>query len=111
MRALILTFALQLLVAPAAAAQSTLDRAAQALESDPVYVDPQAENAISSSEASALRRRVEEEAPGVLRIAILPGSAGPPEQVTRGLRSRLGGSVATIVGNAFRVDGSSEVEA
>jgi hypothetical protein len=111
MRALILTLAFLLLVAPAAAAQSTLDRVVQRFESDPVYVDPQAENALSSSETSALRRRVEEEAPGVLRIAVLSGSAGDPRPIARDLRSRVGGSVGVVAGNSLAVDGSGEVEA
>jgi hypothetical protein len=109
MHLVLLILALLLVLAPGAAAQSAVDQAAQALESDPVYVDSQARNVLSADEADALRRRIEQEAPG-LRIAILPRAAGEPNDVTRELRSQLGGSVATVVGNAFRVDGSPEVE-
>src|SRR3712207_3058425 len=105
MHVLLLTLALLLIAAPGAVAQEAVHRAAQALENDTVYVDPQAERAVSPAEADALRRRIEDEAVD-LRIAILPGSAGRPNDVTRDLSSQLGGSVATVVGNAFRVDGS-----
>ena len=43
MRVLLLTVLLVLLAAPAARAQSGLDTAAEALKSDPVYVDPDAD--------------------------------------------------------------------
>jgi hypothetical protein len=109
MHVLILILALLLVLAPGAAAQSPVDRAAQALESNSVYVEPQAERALSADEADALRRRIEQEAPG-LHVAILPGSAGQPNQVTRELSSRLDGPVGVVVGNAFRVAGSQEIE-
>jgi hypothetical protein len=73
-------------------------------------VDPQAQGVLSPDEADALRRRIEEVAPGELRIAVLPPSAGDPRPVTRELRSRLGGSVGTVAGNSFAVDGTAEVE-
>ena len=55
MRVLLLTVLLVLLAAPAARAQSGLDTAAEALKSDPVYVDPDAEAELSDSEADELR--------------------------------------------------------
>jgi hypothetical protein len=110
MHLVLLILALLLVLAPGAAAQSAVDQAAQALESDPVYVDPQARDVLSPDEADALRRRIEEVAPGELRIAVLPPSVGDPRQVTRELRSRLGGSVGTVAGNSFAVDGTAEVE-
>src|SRR5918997_2915498 len=111
MRLLLLTLLLLVVAVPGAAAQSSVDRAAQALETDPVFVDPQSENALAEGEADALRRRIEAEAPGVLRIAILPGSAGDPRQIARALRSRVGGSVGVVAGNSLAVDGSAEIEA
>ncbi len=111
MRVLLLTLTLLLVAVPGAAAQSAVDRAAQALENDPVFVDPQAENALAEGEADALRRRIEAEAPGVLRIAILPGSAGDPRPIAGELRSRVGGSVGVVAGNSLAVDGSAEIEA
>ncbi len=110
MHLVLLILALLLVLAPGAAAQSAVDQAAQALESDPVYVDPQARDVLSPDEADALRRRIEEVAPGELRIAVLPPSVGDPRQVTRELGSRLGGSVGTVAGNSFAVDGTAEVE-
>jgi hypothetical protein len=110
MRLLLLVIALLLVLTPGAAAQSTVDSAARALENDPVYVDPEARNVLSSDEADALRRRIEEVAPGELRIAVLPPSAGDPRPVARELRSRLGGSVGAVAGNSLGVDGTTEVE-
>jgi hypothetical protein len=110
MHLLLLVIALLLVPAPGAAAQSAVDPAAEALRDDPVYVDPQAQDVLSPDEADALRRRIEEVAPGELRIAVLPPSAGDPRPVTRELRSRLGGSVGTVAGNSFAVDGTAEVE-
>ncbi|HEX2409876.1 MAG TPA: hypothetical protein VHJ39_01820 [Solirubrobacteraceae bacterium] len=110
MHLLLLVIALLLVPAPGAAAQSAVDPAAEALRDDPVYVDPQAQGVLSPDEADALRRRIEEVAPGELRIAVLPPSAGDPRPVTRELRSRLGGSVGTVAGNSFAVDGTAEVE-
>src|SRR5918995_2750332 len=105
MRALLLTLAVLLLLAAPAAAQS----AADALQDDPVYVDPDAEMPISDSEAEALRRRIEEEGVPV-KIAILPESAGDPEQVAAELRQETGTTTAVVVGNSFRVDRDREIE-
>ena len=51
MRVLVVIVAFLVLAAPAAA-QDTVDRVAEALRSDPVYVDPSAEMALSG------RRRI-----------------------------------------------------
>jgi hypothetical protein len=95
-----------LALAAPAAAQDTVDRVAEALRSDPVYVDPSAEMALSPSETQELRRRIE----GNVYVAVLPASAGSAEQLAAELRSRLGGSVAVVAGNRFRVDGTAQAE-
>jgi hypothetical protein len=104
MRLLLLTLAVVLALAAPAAAQD----AAQALQDDSVYVDPRASDMLSDSEADAVRERIEAE--GVpLKVAILPESAGDPEQVASELRQETGTATAVLVGNAFRVAGPQEV--
>jgi hypothetical protein len=105
MRALAVIVAFLALAAPAAA-QDTVDRVAEALRSDPVYVDSSAEMALSPGETQELRRRIE----GNVYVAVLPASAGSAEQLAAELRSRLGGSVAVVAGNRFRVDGTAQAE-
>jgi hypothetical protein len=109
MRALLLTLAALLALAAPAAAQDAVDQAADALRSDPVYVDPDAERALSDSEAEALRARIEDEGVPV-KVAILPASAGDAEQVATELRQATGATAAVVVGNSFRVDGSRQIE-
>jgi uncharacterized membrane protein YgcG len=104
--AAILVAALLIAAAPAAA-QDSADLAAEALRDDPVYVDPNAENALSPSEADALRDRL----PADLYVAVLPASAGNAESIATALQSRLGGSVAVVAGDSFRVDGTARAEA
>src|SRR3954454_20511060 len=83
MRVLLLTVLLVLLAAPAAGAQSGLDAAAEALKSDPVYVDPQAEAKLSDSEADQLRQRITDKDAGPMYVAVMP----------RDVVSRGGGSI------------------
>jgi hypothetical protein len=104
-RVLAVIVAFLALAAPAAA-QDTVDSVAEALRSDPVYVDPDAEMALSPGETEELRRRIE----GNVYVAVLPASAGSAEQLAAGLRSRVGGSVAVVAGNRFRVDGTAQAE-
>jgi hypothetical protein len=104
--AAILVAALLIAAAPAAA-QDSADLAAEALRDDPVYVDPNAENALPPSEADALRDRL----PADLYVAVLPASAGNAESIATALQSRLGGSVAVVAGDSFRVDGTARAEA
>jgi hypothetical protein len=59
-------------LAPAAAAGPLLDRAVTGLESDPVYVDPQAERALSAGDAERLRAEIEANGGGPVYIAVLP---------------------------------------
>src|SRR3954471_20651884 len=74
MRVLLLTVLLVLLAAPAAGAQSGLDAAAEALKSDPVYVDPDAEAKLSDSEADQLRQRITDKDAGPMYVAVMPRS-------------------------------------
>ena len=57
-----------------AAAQSGVDKAASALKSDPVYVDPSAELA-DQVDADALQARIKSAGAAPLFIAVLPQSA------------------------------------
>ena len=75
MRVLALTFALLLVLTGTAGAQGQLDRAADTLELDPVYVDPEAERAISEGEAEELRQAIADSDAGPIYIAILPADA------------------------------------
>jgi hypothetical protein len=109
MRPLVTALALLLALAAPAAAQDAVDRAADALQDDPVYVDPEAADVISESEADELRSKIEEDGVPVT-IAILPASAGDAEQAVSELRERTGTAAAVVVGNRFRVDGPSEIE-
>ena len=109
MRVLLLTLAALLALATPAAAQDAVEQAADALRADPVYVDPEAERAISDSEADAVRRRIEEDGVPV-KIAVLPASAGDAEQVATDLRQATGSTAAVVVGDRFRVEGSREIE-
>jgi hypothetical protein len=105
MRVIVIALLAALLLAAPAAAQDV----AAALSDDSVYVDPDAERAITRAEADELRARIEDEGVPV-KIAILPASAGDAEQVATDLRQETGSAAAVVVGNNFRVDGSQEIE-
>ena len=111
MRIFLIGVALALLAAsPAQAqAQGVLDRAADTLKLDPVYVDPSAEQAISDDEAEDLRAQIRERDAGPLYIAILPADAanesgGDPASALREIAGAVGepGVYAGVVGDAFR---------
>jgi hypothetical protein len=103
-------------VAPGAGAQGAIERAAQALAGDPVYVDPEAQQTLSGSQADALRRRIERGDAGPVYVANLPASAvdeagGSAEALIEQLAQALGrrGTYAVVAGNRFRA-GSTSVE-
>src|SRR5690348_3236764 len=80
--ALLLTLAalMTALAAPAGAPTATVGRpavvrAARALESDPVYVDPAAQKKISAADAQRLRDEIASKGDGPIYIAILPENA------------------------------------
>src|SRR4051794_3951162 len=116
----VVLLALVAALAPAAAraqvATSAIDQAARALASDPVYVAPGAEEALTSGEAAALRRRVERGDAGPVYVATLPAGAvdeagGDPVEVVKELYRALGrrGTYAVVVGHRFRA-GSTDVD-
>src|SRR5262249_43202599 len=89
-----------LALAPGALAGTITDRAASALESNPVYLDPAA-TTVSESEAAALRREIEANGHGPIYIAVLPRAA----------LAEGGGSAVGVVGELHRVMGRPGVYA
>jgi hypothetical protein len=108
--ALLTVVALALLLsAPSASAGTIVDRAARALETDPVYVDPGAEHAIPAADAERIRREITARRAGPMYVAILPAAAaneagGSPEGVAEALANALrsDGTYAVVVGGSFR---------
>jgi hypothetical protein len=109
-----------LLGAPAAAfGQATtthLDDAARALESNPVYVEPGAERAISGSEAGRLRRQIRSDHAGPMYIAVLSSDAadeagGDADAALRKLALSVGepGTYAAVIGDSFRAGSTGGV--
>lgn len=105
---LVLLFPL-LLLSGTAHAQDQLGAAAESLRSNPVYVDPEAERAISEAQAEDVRRAIAREDAGPLYLAVLPAAAaneagGDAEAVLLELVRGVGepGTYAAIVGDAFR---------
>jgi MYXO-CTERM domain-containing protein len=108
-RILLIAIAVALVATSPAQAQGVLDRAADTLKLDPVYVDPSAEQAISDDEAEDLRAQILERDAGPLYIAILPADAanesgGDPASALREIAGAVGepGVYAGVVGDAFR---------
>src|SRR5215210_8891983 len=108
LRTLLLALLLALIAAPVASAQGIVGKAADALASDPVYVDPSAERALSDEEADALRRRIQERNAGPLYVAVLPAAAkneggGSAQGVAQAIAQRLDrpGTYAVIAGGSF----------
>jgi hypothetical protein len=86
-----------------------IDAAVAALESNPVYVDPDAELAIGLDEQRRLRETIDSANAGPVYIAILPLSAedetgGDPDGVLQALHDGLDrpGTYAAVVGRHFR---------
>ncbi|MDQ4148723.1 MAG: hypothetical protein M3164_01830 [Actinomycetota bacterium] len=110
---IVLAVAGLLVLATPASAQTTtasvVDRAADALTRDPVYVDPQASPGLSQSEADNLRQRISQSEAGPIYIAVLPEAArsesgGSTDEVLRRLaRSvRRDGTYVVVVGDEMR---------
>jgi hypothetical protein len=106
---LLLAMVLTLALAPAARAGEIIDRAARALQSDPVYVDPDAEMRISGSDAARIRDEVAKSGAGPVYVAIIPDAAsreagGSPEGALSELAKAMGreGTYAVVVGRRFR---------
>src|SRR5687768_13973363 len=111
MRALTLlcVLAATLAVAAPAVAQGTLGEAAQALRESPVYVDPDAERALTDDEVARLRELIAETGAGPMYVAVLPASArdeagGDPSAALREIAEQLRepGTYAGVIGDSFR---------
>jgi hypothetical protein len=112
----ILVLAGLLVVVPSASAQGTITEAAAALRETPVYVDPEAERALSSGEVVDLRRAIARTDAGPAYIAVLPGSAaeeagGDPIAALRELALSVGepGTYAAVIGDSFRAGATGGV--
>jgi hypothetical protein len=97
-----------LVAVPCAAAGPVVDRAVQALATNPVYVDPQAELA-RSVDAGRVGREIDSAGAGPVYVAVLRAGAeneegGDPDGVLQALHDGLGrrGTYAVIVGRHFR---------
>jgi len=89
-------------------------RIATALQRDPVYVDPGAENAISEAEADRLRQAIAQRARGPVYIAVVPGdvrdaTGGSTEAALVELGRAVGerGVYAIVAGGQFRAAASA----
>jgi hypothetical protein len=98
-----------LVLVPAAQAGPIIDRAVAALNSDPVYVDPAAELAVSPADQDRLRQKIDGAGAGPVYIAILPATAeqeagGSPDGVLQAIHDALGrkGTYAAVIGRHFR---------
>jgi uncharacterized membrane protein YgcG len=108
-----------LLVAGAAHAQSAtgvIGEAADALRSTPVYIDSDAERALSRGEVEELRGAIARYDAGPLYLAVLPGSAadeagGDPGAALREIAIGVGepGTYAAVIGNSFRAGSAGGV--
>jgi hypothetical protein len=101
---------------PAAAQSGLLDRAADELRSDPVYVDPEAERRISASAEERLEAAIRRERAGPLYLAVLPEAAnreagGDPGAALLELARdvRAPGTYGAVIGSSFRAGASTGV--
>ena len=100
-----------------AGAQGTVESAAQALASDPVYVHPDASPKLTDAQAAELRQRITDKGAGPMYVAFLPASATAPFGGSVGaalpaLQQRLGrpGTYVLVAGRTFRA-GSTDLRA
>jgi uncharacterized membrane protein YgcG len=109
MRLSLLTLVVLLLLAGTAQAQGELEQATDNLALDPVYVDPDAERALSDDQAERLRDRITKSDAGPLYIAVLEAdaareaggdSAAALREIAVGVDEP--GTYAAVVGNEFR---------
>jgi hypothetical protein len=101
---------LALAVAPAAAAGTIINRTAQALANNPVYVAPAAAS-VSQADAATLRGEIASKGKGPIYIAVLPKAAlaeagGSAVGIADELHRILGrrGVYAVVAGNQFRAE-------
>jgi hypothetical protein len=93
----------------AQSAQSTLNAAARELETSPVYVDPDAERALTDAQVERLRAEISRRGAGPMYVVVLPASAsdeagGDPSAALREIAQELRepGTYAGVIGNSFR---------
>jgi hypothetical protein len=98
-----------LLFVPAATAGPTIDAAVAALQSNPVYVDPDAELAIDEDDQARIREKISSAGAGPVYIAILPRATqdeagGDPDGVLQAIHRAHDrpGTYAVVVGRSFR---------
>jgi hypothetical protein len=98
-----------LALAASARGGERIDAAVAALQSNPVYVDPDAQLAISGADQDRVRAAIDTSGAGPVYIAILPLAAenetgGNPDGVLQGIHDGLHrrGTYAVIVGRHFR---------
>src|SRR3954467_12689011 len=98
-----LALLITLLFAAPGFAPSDLSSVGRALRSDPVYVDSSAELA-DAVDADKLREKLRDSGAAPMYIAVLPASAGAPNDVLKALHDDVGtrATYAVIVGNGFR---------
>jgi hypothetical protein len=111
MRILIVAVCCSLAFVGQASAGAIVDRAATALQSNPVYVDPAAEKSISAAQADRLRAEIETRGHGPIYVAVLPNAAvdeeggdalGVLDELYRQLHNR--GVYAVVAGGHFRAE-------
>jgi hypothetical protein len=109
LRAPLVVIAAWLLLAAPAQAQAVLGEAAQALRDSPLYVDQDAERALSEREQARLRDLIAESDAGPIYMAVLPASArdeagGDPTAALREIARELRepGVYAAVIGDSFR---------
>ena len=110
-RGLVLAAALAAALALGATARAgeRIDAAVAALQSGPVYVDPDAELAIGGADQARLRAAIDSSGAGPVYVAILPSAAenetgGNPDGVLQAIHDGLSrpGTYAVVVGRHFR---------
>src|SRR3954447_7030587 len=94
-RPAVLVLVAALAAAAPAHAQATLTTAADELRKSPVYVDADAERALSDGEADRLRRLIRSEGAGPMYVVVRPASAtdqagGDPSAALREIARDLG---------------------
>ena len=112
---LVASAAAALLFVPSALAGPRIDAALEALRSDPVYVDPEAELRITAEDEERLRQKIDSAGAGPVYVAILPQAAedeagGDADGVLEAIHDGLDrpGTYAVVVARHFRA-GSDDV--
>ena len=113
--ALVATLVVLSLPAAAAALRGTLDQAATALRSDPVYSDPSAERRLSPADERRVRIAIGGDS-GPVYIAVLPKRAvseagGDPSAALARIAREVGepGTYAAVIGQSFRAGATAGV--